>query len=239
MPQSWINALDRYNYPVKLANYQYANNFRKFFKRQIQGDRNSTIAFEDYFRENIQNIEVWCEVVFWKLYSQGNRGNINTKRCWDFWRRKNITAKELYNAANNFIANNDKDSFNKYRKLWPFYKSRVIAVIATPMSFLVPDRFPMVDTRVAKWIDSQLNIHNNDHNGPQLIRSRYGQTTSTVLTMVDFDFYLHWVYWARHTAKKLSQQTEMKWRARDVEMAVFTAWGDKGCSHPRLSLHSI
>ncbi|GAJ05736.1 unnamed protein product, partial [marine sediment metagenome] len=46
--------------------------------------------------------------------------------------------------------------------------------------------------------------------------------------MVDFDFYLHWVYWARHTAKKLSQQTEMKWRARDVEMAVFTAWGDKG-----------
>lgn len=239
MPQSWTNALDSYDYPVELADYQGASNFPNFFKRHILGDRYSTMAFEDYFRENAQNIEVWCEVVFWKLYSQKGRGDTNTKKCWDFWREKTITGKELCRAANNFIANHSKDSFNEYRQLWPFYGSRVIAVIATPIAFLVPDRFPMVDTRVAKWIDSQLDMHNNGLNNPQLIRSRYGQTESTVLTMADFNFYLHWVHWAEHTAKELSQQTEMKWRARDVEMAVFTAWGDRGYSHPRLPLHRI
>lgn len=240
MPQTWINALNQYNYPVKLADYRYVSDFQRLFKQQIQGDRNSTIAFEDRFQSNIQGIEAWCEVVFWKLYSQRQYRDTNTKKCWDFWRRKNITAKDLYNAAKNFIVNNDRDSFNEYRKLWPFYRSRVIAVLATPISFLKPDYFPMIDTRIAKWVDSQLNIHNkSDLNGPQLIKSQYGQTASTVLTMADFDFYLHWIHWTRHTANKLSQQTGMKWRARDVEMAVFTAWGDKRCSHPWLPLNPI
>ncbi len=240
MPQTWINVLNQYDYPVNLADYQHANNFQKFFKGQIQGNRNSTIAFENYFRSNAQKIEAWCEVVFWKLYSQKGRRDENTKKCWDFWISENITAKDLYNAANNFIVNGDRNGFNEYRKLWPFYSSRVIAVLATPISYLAPDYFPMIDTRIAKWVKSQLDRFNGgDPNGPQLITSQYGQTKSTVLTMADFDFYLHWICWTRYIANKLSQQTERKWRARDVEMAVFTAWGDKGCSHPRLSLHCI
>lgn len=240
MPQSWINALNQYNYPVKLADYRYASSFQTFFKRGIRGDRNSTIAFEAYFRSNIQKIEAWCEVVFWKLYSQRGRRDTNTKKCWDFWGCKNITAKDLYNAANNFIINNNRGSFNEYRKLWPFYKSSGIAILTTPISFLKPDCFPMIDMRIAKWVDSQLNIHNkSDPNGPQLIKSQCGQTKSTVLKMADFDFYLRWIHWTRHTANKLSQQTGMKWRARDVEMAVFTAWGDKRCYHPWLPLNPI
>lgn len=240
MPQTWINALNQYDYPVKLGDYQHANNFQRFFKRQIQGERNSTIAFENYFRSNAQKIEVWCEVVFWKLYSQKGRRDENTKKCWDFWTEKKITGEKIYNAANNFIINKDRNSFNKYRKLWPFYSSRAIAVLATHISFLAPDRFPMIDTRIARWVNSQLDTFNErEPNGPQLIKSHYGQNKSTVLTMADFDFYLHWICWTRYIANKLSQQTEMKWRARDVEMAVFTAWGDKGCSHPRLSLHYI
>jgi len=239
MPNSWIRALDAYSYPVNLRNYERAHEFPGFFDMIIVGDKNSTIAFEDYFRSNIQKIEAWCEVVFWKLYSQRKYRDKNTKKCWDFWKSEDITAKDLYNAANNFIVNNDRDSFNKYRKLWPF-SSRVIAVLATLISFLAPDYFPMIDTRIAKWVDSQLNIHNkSDPDDPQLLKSRYGQTTSTVLTMADFDFYSRWIYWTRHTANKLSQQTEIKWRARDVEMAVFTAWGGKRCPHPWLPLDPI
>lgn len=241
MPQTWIDALNQYNYPVNLADYQHASSFPKFFRQQIKGDRNSTIAFENYFRSDAQKIEAWCEVVFWKLYSQKGRGDKKTNECCDFW-KKNITGKGLYNAANDFINNEDRNSFNKYRKLWPFYisRSRAIAVLATHISFLAPDRFPMIDTRIAKWVNSQLNIHNaKNPEGPQLIKSRYGQNKSTVLTMADFDFYLHWIYWTRYMANKLSQQTEMKWRTRDVEMAVFTAWGDKRCPHPRLPLNLI
>jgi hypothetical protein len=240
MPQTWIKARNQYKYPVKLVDYQYANDFEEFFKQEILGDRDSTIAFEDYFRLNAQKIEVWCEVVFWKLYSQKNHRDTNTKKCLNSWTKNKVTGEDLYKAANNFILNERKDSFNEYRELWPFYKSRVIAVLATHISFLAPDRFPMVDTRIAKWVNSQLDRFNKrDPNGPRLIKSRYGQTKFTVLTMADFDFYSHWICWTRHTANKLSQQTEMKWRARDVEMAVFTAWGDKKCSHPRLHLDSI
>ncbi|MDD3428138.1 MAG: hypothetical protein PHR42_04305 [Caldisericia bacterium] len=239
MPQTWINALNQYKYPVKLSEYQYANNFHGFFKREIQGDRDSTIVFEDYFRSNVQKIEVWCEVVFWKLYSQKGRGNTNTKKCWNYWNEHKIAGRNLYEAANDFIAKEDKESFNNYRKLWPFYESRVIAVIATPISFLAPDRFPMIDTRIAKWVNSQLDKFNEkDPNGPQLIKSQYGQTKSNVLTMADFCFYLRWIRWTRYTSDKLSQRTKMKWRARDVEMAVFTAGGDKD-SHSWLSLNPI
>ena len=257
MPQTWKNALNRHNYPAKLADYQYANNFGGFFKQESSGDRDSTIVFEDYFRSNAQEIKVWCEVVFWKLYSQEDMGRAtkNTEKCWDFWTGKKITGKDLYDAANSFILVAEKelcntvnssilkkceDSFNKYRELWPFYKAEVIAVLATHISFLAPDRFPMVDRRVAKWVNSHLDRFNKkDPNGPQLIKSQYGQTKATVLTMVDFDFYLHWIRWTQHMANKLSQQTEIKWRARDVEMAVFTAWGDKKCSHPWLPLDPI
>jgi len=240
MPQTWIQALNQYKYSVNLKDYKYANDCQGFFKLQIKGDRESTMAFENYFRSNAQKIEVWCEVVFWKLYSQKGRRDENTKKCWNFWTREKITGERLYNAAHNFIIQEDENSFNEYRKLWPFEKSRVIAVLATHISFLKPDCFPMVDTRVANWIDSQLDKFNKgDPNVPQLIKSQYGQTNATVLTMADFNFYLHWVRWTRYMANKLSQQTNIKWRSRDVEMAVFTAWGDKGCYHPQLLLHPI
>jgi hypothetical protein len=240
MPQTWINALNQYHYPVKLTDYQYAGNFREFFQRSIEGDRSSTADFESRLRLNARKVEVWCEVVFWKLYSQKSRADKETKKCWDYWTERKITGECLYRAANDFITSEDTNSFNGYRKLWPYYKSKVIAVLATHISFLAPEHFPMVDTRVARWVNSQLDRFNRaDHSGPQLIRSRYGENKSTVLKTEDFDFYLHWIRWTRYMANKLTQQTQMKWRARDVEMAVFTAWGDKGHCYPLLLLDCI
>ena len=93
MPQTWIDTLKQYNYSVSLADYKHANNFERFFKQQIQGDRNSTIDFENYFRSNTQEIGAWCEVVFWKLYSQKRSRDENTKKCWDFWTMKKLLGK--------------------------------------------------------------------------------------------------------------------------------------------------
>ena len=39
----------------------------------------------------------------------------------------------------------------------------------------------------------------------------------------DFQNYLNWTEWTRETARILSMQTKMKWRARDVEMAVYAS----------------
>jgi hypothetical protein len=67
---TWTTALDNYSYPVDLGRYKEASRYPRHFKRNIRGDRDSTIAFEDYFRQHAsESIEVYFEVVFWKLYS--------------------------------------------------------------------------------------------------------------------------------------------------------------------------
>ena len=39
----------------------------------------------------------------------------------------------------------------------------------------------------------------------------------------DFPNYLNWVNWCQEVAQVLTELTSKQWRARDVEMAVFTA----------------
>lgn len=240
MPNTWIRALNEYNYPVNLACYRHADDFPSFFHQKIRGDRNSTMLFEDYFRENIQNIEVWYEVVFWKMYSQIGRRDLRTTRIIEKLSSSPvITAPQLIAATKSFINNPIRSNFIQLRNLFRF-GSESIAIVATFPAFLDAVKFPMVDTRIAKWVNSQLDAYNKKNpSGPQLVRSRYGQNTSTVLTMSDFDFYNHWIDWTRYISIKLSKLTDMNWRARDVEMAVFTAWGDKKGRHPRLPLHTI
>ena len=68
MPSSWINALNAYLYPVNLQRYKRKNEFPGFFEREIIGDRNSTIEFENYYREKApKNKEIYFGVIFWKL----------------------------------------------------------------------------------------------------------------------------------------------------------------------------
>jgi len=239
MPETWVNALKNYSYPVNLAEYKSARDFPNFFNRQIEGDRDSTMLFEDYFRANIQEVEVWYEVTFWKLYNQKMWcDRTTTGLVQRLGAELEVTTRKLIPALKSFVNDPDKHAFSHLRKL--FFESSVIATVATFPAFLDPDNFPMVDTRVAKWVNSQLDFHNaKNPNAPQLKRSQYSPGKDTVLGMTDFGFYIDWINWTRYTASKLSQLTKMKWRARDVEMAVFTAWGDRGCFHPWLRLNAI
>jgi len=240
MPSTWLNALTKYNYPVKLSDYSSAKNYTNTFNLEITGARESTVNFENYFRDNCENIEVWYEVVFWKMYSQKSRSDNRTTALIEQLKIYKLAANHLIIKLQSFIDEPTYDNFDGFRKLFHF-KSKVIAIIATFPAFLNPMQFPMVDTRTARWVNSQLEIHNShDLNSPKLIKSAYRNTNKApVLTMDDFDFYLHWIKWTRYMATKLSQITEMKWRARDVEMAVFTAWGDRFCTHPSLKLNPI
>lgn len=66
---SWLKALNSYSYPVKLYLYKQADQFPNHFKKDIVGNIESTIEFENYFREDAnQSIEVYFEVIFWKLF---------------------------------------------------------------------------------------------------------------------------------------------------------------------------
>ena len=117
--------------------------------------------------------------------------------------------------------------------------TRSIATVATFPAFPDPDRFPMVDTRIAKWVGRTMESHNRvDQLGPQLISAKSMNVKGAVLTMSDFDFMYAWTDWCRHTAAKLSARSSggLVWRARDVEMGVFRAWGDRNIGHPEIDL---
>lgn len=241
MPQSWQRALIKYRYPVCLKDYQNALKYPSFFYQCISGDRDSTIQFENYFRTNVDKTESWFEVIFWKLYSQPRIRNEKTEdiiRQMKF--NPEIKPAQLLDRANTFMKTGSRPDFDAFRQLFRF-RTKVIAIVATFPAFLRPDQYPMVDTRVAKWV----NMHYQKFNAaqpdaPQLIPSQYGNNcSSTVLTMDDFPFYLQWILWTRYMGEKLTSATGSVWRPRDVEMAVFTAWGDRKSQHPVIRLNPL
>lgn len=241
MAKSWLHALRAYRYPVCLKDFQKALRYPSYFNQSIPGDRDTTIRFEDHFRKNAEKIEPWFEVVFWKLYSQRR---IAQKKTEDIIQQLSLPPKVdpayLLGTAEKFLTSESREDFETFRQLFRF-RSKVIAVVATFPAFLCPERFPMVDTRVAKWVNQHYQVFNDANpDAPQLIPSIYGNNNSaTVLTMNDFAFYLRWIHWTRYMAEKLSLATGKSWRPRDVEMAVFTAWGDRGNRHPVIPLNPI
>lgn len=240
MPTTWTSALDSYSYPVNLRDCKQAHEFPGFFGWTIAGDRVSTINFEDYFRTRAREaVEPWLEMVFWKLFSQRNRRDMTTQTVASNFQSRGISARSLWDACAGYVAEPTRESFELFRSHFGF-SSQAIAVAATFPAFLAPDRYPMVDTRIAKWVGCCMSLQNAaDSRGPQLIRPLYLDNKSKVLTMNDFGFVQAWTQWCVHTATKLREVTSMKWRARDVEMAVFEAWGRRGDCHPNLRLNPL
>jgi hypothetical protein len=236
MSQTWLGALNQYNYPVDLSHFSNAKNYDGYFNQNIAGDRCSTIAFENYFRKNNCNIETWHEVVFWKMYSQGGRREIRTQQI--IQQTRNFSGEQLTAAVKDFISDANRNTFKNIQKM--LVRGINIAVVATFPAFVDPFKFPMVDTRVAKWVNSEAERFNSTNLGEaKLIKAQGGKNKPTPLTLYDFDFYLNWILWTREMASKLSKLTAMEWRARDVEMAVFTAWGNRGEPHPKIWLASV
>jgi hypothetical protein len=230
LSDTWKNALERYKYEVDLKLYCGGQRFPHHFNQHILGDRNSTIDFENYFKEKCQSeIEPWFEVVFWKMYSQPNHRQSQTYNIVQKFLKSKVQPSKLYEAARKFIEfkteDGAKNAFRIYQRMF-YPSSGAIATVATFPAFLDPHNFPMVDTNIARWVNRhfpKFNAANPD--APQLIPSKYGSDSTTVLTMRDFPFYFRWIQWTRYYARELNMcDTGINWRPRDVEMAVFTAW---------------
>ena len=67
--ETWARALDEYRYPVDLTKFSGAG--ASWFELNTKpGNRIKTMEFEARFRRQAQHhLEVWSEVVFWKLYT--------------------------------------------------------------------------------------------------------------------------------------------------------------------------
>lgn len=246
MPQTWLNALKKYKYPKELYKLSsdvsdLSNAF--FLPKDYTGERCATIDFESYFRKQApSNPKVWHEVALWKLYSQLNSPRrIGWERIRDI--RKNVStqddAKCLWQIVQRFTAQttgeeDKKDALKELMQKLGF-KDR-IAVTITFIAFAAPNFYPMIDTKVGDWINCNYSnyqftdmllqpfetIKFVDRNGKR-------ERKYTTIAISDFKAYLKWALWCREIARLLSSMVpiEFGWRARDVEMAVFTAQ-DKG-----------
>ncbi len=231
MPDSWTRALNLFSYPVDLGCYQRRHEFPGYFEILIAGDRSSTIAFENHFRENAPyNIAAYFEVVFWKLYSLPLVRQGSTDRIADYILYHNVQPMDLWNAVLKFIENQNIENLRRIRGMLGI-TTKVLATTLTIPALACSDKFTMVDTQVAKWVNEHFAEHNIDRNNNLTPFNFRG-----VLRDNDFNNYLNWVAWCRETSKLLTRLNREKWRPRDVEMAVFTAQRNKLSLNPLIRL---
>jgi len=216
MSNSWEKALNEYSYHVNLKDYERASEYSSFFNQSILGDRESTMAFEKRFQKNAEgDIGVFLEVIYWKLYTKPPyiKNELTKKR-----EKEEISSKELWDSIQKFIESPEKDNLKNIRRKLGF-NTKVLAVPLTLVAFANPKKFPMIDKNVADWVNENYSKHNDNRRNDL---TRFEKNYSS-LRDNDFDNYLNWVDWSREVAQILTKKTELNWRARDVEMAIFTA----------------
>lgn len=219
MSNSWIRALDAYSYPVNLRDYERTHEFPMFFDMIIVGDRNSTIAFENHYQETApHNIAAFFEVVYWKLYSQKSRRHGGTTRIVNFVQKHGIMPEQLWDAVQQFVESQNIINLERIRGLIGI-TTEVLAVPLTLPALASPKTIPMIDNQVAKWVNRNSANHNTNRNN----KLTSFEMKYTSLRQNDFSNYLNWVAWCQEVAQMLTELTREEWRARDVEMAVFTA----------------
>lgn len=94
-----------------------------------------------------------------------------------------------------------------------------MAISLTLVSFADPENHPMIDTQVVKWINNNADLFNKKRQN-KLTKFNFKYTSPRI---DDFESYLNWLLWCNEIAKILSSTTKIKWRTRDVEMAIFTS----------------
>ena len=236
--EQWECALNRYCYPVDLATFEGAAEHPGWFQHEDspwEGDLASTADFENRFRGNAErHIEAWYEVVFWKNIRRApshRAREVITKT-----RRERTTSEELYRLCRRYVETPSRETFEDFRK--KLFRADVVATAATFPAFLCPDRFPMVDTKVAEWA----RCHGPDHSyepmgGPALAPGPVFDQNITVIRSrqpLHWDFVESWIEWCRYTAGLLTEHSGRMWSAREVEMAIFTA-PDRGLWLPPLN----
>lgn len=210
--ETWRAALAAYRYPVDLREYKFRADHQGWFAiTMAPGSRDDTTAFESRFRENAPaRLEAWFEVIFWKLASQKLIRN-GTTHSMAIDLHGSSTAEQLWRACKDYTqAGSLAEARTRFEVLHRLFslRSRSIATVATFPAFLDPDRFPMVDTRIAKWVGRTMDAHNRvDPLGPQLISAKSMNVKGAVLTMSDFDFMCAWTHWCRHAATKLTDRS--------------------------------
>ena len=233
MPDSWIEARDKYQYPksgpIDLTTFEDAHKYQDqgWFKCSFDGDLRSTREFQARFKENAPyHLKAWYEVVYWKYYSQKGIRNRGTRRIIQNIRDSDITASCLFELCQNYVDSGDLKDFEAF--LYKIASPDSLAVAATFPAFIKPEKFPMVDREITNWAKKNGHLHSYAPcGGPVLAEApvlRQGGVNNLRYNLRKHrKFADSWIRWCRFTAGKLTELTGCVWSPRDVEMAVFTA----------------
>lgn len=223
MCKNWIRAYNKYSWTANLNNFGSSQIYMGFFESTITPT--NTLLFENKFRTVVDEgnqFVVAGEVCFWKNY-----GNVQS--------RDRITQKLLAHLSNPV----NWDKFTRVMKQISTYPSiqNFIALqdainqpkgFATPITFLAfynPTKYPMVDKHIANWWT--LNKAKFGYkNSPNFSQREDGwiQTYTKQQVRQNWEAYLAWQTFCEDYAIRIENNCKIKWRARDVEMAVWEAW---------------
>ena len=218
--ETWGKALDSYRYPVDLTDFPDAPKHGGWFALNVApGDPLQTMGLETRFRQQARDhLAAWAEVVFWKLYS-GRRDNAVKSAARLLG--SETSAADLWLSCGGYIANPSIETFRTFRS--KLFRHSVVATATTFPAFICPEEVPMVDTQITHWARKNDHLHGYARLGGPDIERVPELKSGSVLKESHWPFVESWIAWCRFTAWKLSQFTGRAWRARDVEMAVFTA----------------
>ena len=223
MPHTWKEALDAYRYPVDLKRFADAAKYPGWFDQNIHpGDRRQTMDFEAKFRKHgPDNLEAWGEVAFWKNYAMPPARNKITRKVLAGGVSEACAAK-LWRECNAYVKKPGRKSFKAFREL--LFRTSNVATAATFPAFVCPEKFPMVDKQITRWALE----HGAEHRYPggPALECVPDLSGGEVLGESHWPFVDSWIRWCQCTARKLDKLEKLTgetWRARDVEMAVFTA----------------
>jgi hypothetical protein len=212
MHEAWKAARDQFSWRVDLGRFKDAQKYPGFFDRVIEPGQ--IVHFEDTFRAALApngHVERAAEVVFWKNGANFKARDRITRdlMLWiyspELWLKFVEALQELARAP----------SWESYQR-FIMYNGQTSG-FATPLTFLSfydPKKFPMVDKRIGKWWSQRFSGR------PQFTWDTKGALIKP--TKKSFEAYLSWTEFCQLHAAYLSTLGERDWRARDVEMAVWT-----------------
>jgi len=178
------------------------------------------VALEDRFRQAVDTggpFEAAGEVCYWKNYRSHQARDRLTERLLQFLAPPQRWAS-FRDAVRSAGFQPSCAAFQALRAACG--QPNGFATPVTFLAFYAPEAFPMVDKHIAEWWAAHRERFGLQHSPPFAVRQADGwiQAMTRPKTEQNWAAYLAWARFCRDYASRLRG-----WRARDVEMAVWTA----------------